>query len=458
MEFMLVGEIKFKNKKIAIFRDKNFRHTFLEKDGENYSYLDYETYMEIDRIYNKKILYFPGEVKKGQKFKFVPKMLVSIGGALVAVTLTLTGCQNVNAVSDTQIVMPHNLFDAHEFISEDYYSIDESSKQIYIYSDDALTQFLPNEYKENPTYEQLYSAIAENQNIDDNFKEYMYEFVDNLQKANMNLDLRPFYMNIKTLKVDYVSGADMKGITGGEAKGVFFPDRHTIYINKEKDESLLNVVRPHEIGHMMNNLYFDYKGYTAIRDFSRNGSYGFMVEEGMDSLFVDTIYGMDPSELPYRFVNNYSKALIDSTDYSFETYINGSITEYENTLANEMEYSMSQEYPLMDLMYDISNAGTEYIYEEYDRSNYTKIDMTFAYIYFNNLITNTSSYEDVLKIYQDYIDTIIANNEKGVIINIDSVNIVFKNVLQEKNLQYDISDNLYDNVQISQLNTNNITK
>jgi hypothetical protein len=35
---------------------------------------------------------------------------------------------------------------------------------------------------------------------------------------------------------------------------------------------------------------------------------------------------------------------------------------------------------------------------------------------------------------------------------------VFKNVLQEKNLQYDISDNLYDNVQISQLNTNNITK
>ena len=458
MDFILVGEITFKNKTIAIFRDKNFRNTFLERNGEEYSYLDYETYMKLDSLYNKKILYFPSQ-RKGQKFNFVPKMLLSIGGSLIAVTLTLSGCQSVNAIdSDIKIAMPHNLFDAHEFISEDYYSIDESSKQIYIYSADALTAFLPAEYKENPTYEQLYEAIAENQNIDDKFKETMYEFVDNLQKANLNIDLRPFYMNIRNLKVDYVSGADMKGITGGEAKGVFFPDRHTIYINKEKDESLLSFVKPHEIGHMMNNVYFDYKGYTAIRDFSRTGNYGFMIEEGMDSLFVDTIYGMDTEELPYRVVNNYSQLLLDSTDYSFETYINGSIKDYEEVLSDEMDYTMAQEYPTMDLIYDMSSAGTEYIYEEYNRDNYEKIDMTFAYIYFNNLISNTSSYEDVLRVYQDYINTMLVNNNKGVIINIDSVNTVLRNVLKEKNLQYDISDNLYDNVQISQMNTNNLSK
>ena len=106
----------------------------------------------------------------------------------------------------------------------------------------------------------------------------------------------------------------------------------------------------------------------------------------------------------------------------------------------------------------MSSAGTEYIYEEYNRDNYEKIDMTFAYIYFNNLISNTSSYEDVLRVYQDYINTMLVNNNKGVIINIDSVNTVLRNVLKEKNLQYDISDNLYDNVQISQMNTNNLSK
>lgn len=456
MDFILVSEITINNRKIAIFRDKNFRNTFLERNGNEYSYLDYETYIKLDNLYNKKIVYFPDKIKKGQKFNFVPKMLVSVGGALIAVTLTLTGCQSVSAT--TNIVMPHNLFDAHEFIYEDNYSIDESSKRIYISSADALTNFLPSEYKQNPSYEQLYTAIAENQNIDDNFKIYLNEFVDNLQKANMNLDLRPFYMNIKELKVDYVSAGDMIGITGGEAKGVFVPDQHTIYINREKDESLLSVVRPHEIGHMMNNLYFNYKGYTAIRDFSTSGNYGFMVEEGMDSLFVDTIYGMDPIELPYRVVNNYSKTLIDSTNYSLEDYINGSIKEYEEAINNEIDFSTYQNYSSMDLIYDLSSSGTEYIYEEYNNHNYGNIDTTFAHIYFNNLINQSSSYEEILNVYQKYIDTIIVNNDKGAIVNINAVNAELKAILKSKNIQYDVSDNLYNEDQLSQIISNNYSK
>ena len=361
-------------------------------------------------------------------------------GILAACIMLIVGCNGCGQSSS--IEMPHNPFDKYELISGDGYSVDEALKRIYVFSSERLTDLLPKEYVENPEYEDIRKAIQDNSDIDDTFKSYLDEFVSKLEASDYKIDLRPFYMNISMLKVVYVSEAEMTAIIQQpNGQGVYLPDLHAIYLNEEGNKDIVYAVIPHEIGHMLNNLYFEYKGYTVIRDFCEPVNYGFILEEGLDSLFVDTIYEIDPKELPYRISNNYSQALINSTDYSFETYVNGSVIDYESVLDSSVK-DILPEYDFNNLIYDISNANSDYKQGEYNSDTYKSLDLTYATIYFDSVINESSTSEEIRKVYDDYISIVSAQDTEGVIINRDMVHNALKDVLTRKSIPLDVLEEL----------------
>ena len=337
--------------------------------------------------------------------------------------MLLWGCGESNGIK-----MPGNPFDPNEYISEEGYSVDEPLKTIRIEDADHLTYFLPEKYRENPSYDQLREAIRQNENLDDTVREYLNSFVDQLESAGYNIDLRPFYMNICTVKVSYVSDAEMKGIVGG-GKGVFMPDQHTIYLNEEDNSVPLEFLLPHEIGHMLCNLYFDYKGYTAIRDFCVV-TYGFIVEEGMDSLFADTLIGKDPIELPYRVCNNYCRVLMEATGYSFESYVNHCIYDYRDVL--DQEYANGSGVDGDTIISLLDGATRDYRLKEYVPENYEDLDRAFSWIYFDHMLSSTSSKDEVKAAYDRYQEIVDAQTANGSFMNADIVKSTMQEVLSQK--------------------------
>ncbi len=357
---------------------------------------------------------------------------ICISAACIMLLIGCYGC------GQTTVEMPHNPFDGNELIIGNDYTVDEALKRINVYSSARLTDFLPQKYVENPEYEDIRKAIQDNSDIDDTFKSYLEDFVSKLEASNYNIDLRPFYMNISMLKVVYVGESEMTSIIQQpNGQGVFMPDIHTVYLNKDGNKDIVYAVIPHEIGHMLNNLYFEYKGYTVIRDFCKAVNYGFILEEGLDSLFVDTLFEIDPKELPYRIPNNYSQVLINGTDYSFEKYVNGSVIDYQSVLDNSVK-DILPEYDFDDLLFDIANANNDYKHDAYNSETYKSLDLIFSTVYFDSIINENSTSNEIREAYDDYISTVSAQDPEGVILNKDMVNKALEEALTRKNISLDV--------------------
>ena len=338
------------------------------------------------------------------------RKIIIIAGIAAAIAVLMTIIFIVHNAG-SEVRLPSDPFNASEFISCDGYDIDESTKKIWVYDSDALTLFLNKKDRSNPTYDDIRSAISENETIIEDFKPYLNEFVDKLESAypDRELDLRPFYLNIRNLEVKYLTEAEMDGKQGYHGtKGVFYPDECRIYINSDAPDDLLKNVIPHEIGHMMSNYYGEYHGYTLIRDFCRSVNYGFIIEEGMDSLFVDTLYDIDPEGLPYQAVNNYSKLLMESSDYTFADFINGSIDEYLAVFGDRLSDDDADGYQAGDLINDLSEQMKAlYLdYSSYDNDRYSKLDELYSGLYFESYADQTTSVQEALKLYEHYIDTV----------------------------------------------------
>ncbi|MCR5031608.1 MAG: hypothetical protein K6A92_01975 [Lachnospiraceae bacterium] len=352
-------------------------------------------------------------------------------GAILTALIMLSALLLGGCGGSSGIKMPGNPFDPNEFIWEEGYSVDEALKTIRIQDAEHLTYFLPDKYRENPSYDQLREAIRQNENLDDTVRGYLESYVDRLETAGYNIDLRPFYMNLSTVKVAYVSNAEMVAIAGG-GKGVFMPDQHMIYLNEEDNSVPLDFLLPHEISHMLSNLYFDYKGYTAIRDFCVE-TYGFTVEEGLDSLFADTLIGEDPIELPYRVCNNYCRVLMEATDYSFETYINKCIYDYREVLNQENANGSGVDGDT--IIHLLEGATRDYRLNEYAAENYEELDRAFSWIYFEHTLSSTSSKDEVKASYDRYREILDTQTANGSFMNADIVKSTLQEVLTQKGSQ-----------------------
>ena len=114
-------------------------------------------------------------------------------------------------------------------ISKDCYSLygvfEEEESYDELISHDEISNLIG---KENITWEDVKTAINDNQNIPKDVKKMLLNGVDNLKNAGFNYDLSALYYNMTTINVEY--GKDNAFALAG---GYFDPNNHYFLIDKD---------------------------------------------------------------------------------------------------------------------------------------------------------------------------------------------------------------------------------
>lgn len=318
-----------------------------------------------------------------------------------------------------------------DLVLSDDYTIYEEDKEIHLYTTGALHNYYSG--KKDATYGDLREAMNENETITGDFKSFLSDFIDKLEEKYPNIDLTVFYYNIKNADVQYVSGEFMPGVMGATSpKGCFLPEGCKVYINSDCSYDELIQVVPHEIGHMLVNMIFEENGYTIQRDFCKTADYGFMVEEALNSKFVNDLMGIDSEDLPYQMPVNYIETFMDATGYPMEDYLNGSIIDYLNELvengineddaARTIGQMENQKYNIRK-QHDVDMKDSEFscLYEVY------------SYVYFKNKISAGLSSEEIYNVYMNFYNTLTTKIDYDKMDLTPVVDTLFK-VLKDKNI------------------------
>ena len=181
-------DIKYHNKTFTIFIDDNHRRTFLEKNelGE-YIYPTLEDFKVLNNIYN---IHNPLIEYDLRKYFFKEKVRLTSG--VLAITLLAT------ALGDTL---------ASNFKN---YHVEETEDSVVVTSVDAVKAMnLITDLKEldsilgysSVTKERVLAAATSNPNLNDYYKEIIYNLVNRVYEEYPSIDLRVFYENVKTLEI-----------------------------------------------------------------------------------------------------------------------------------------------------------------------------------------------------------------------------------------------------------------
>lgn len=411
MEFIRVAKFNYNDKTIVIFLNDLGEKTLMEEviDGvkTKYKYLDFKDYTYLYNTLLKKNLAW----KDSKKYKFIPKVKLAIGGLVILTTLT--GCTNNFTIPNENLqgmeissehLFPYKLTDKNEMIITDDYVVLEDLKKIHIYTNEGLHKYYTE--VDNVTYEDLRKAMNDNPDIVGDFKTFLSDFIDKLEEKYPNIDLTVFYYNIKNANVQFVTSEFMPGYNGTSApRGCFIPEGCKVYINTECSYEELEQVVPHEIGHMLVNMIFEKKGYTIQRDFCKSADYGFMVEEALNSKFVDDLMEIDAVDLPYQMPVNFIETFMEATNYTMEDYLSGSLIDYNNLL---IEHGIIEE--------DAARATVQIELQKYNIRGQQDVDMedsefaclyeVYSYVYFNNMIKEDMTHDEIVDIYMKFYNTL----------------------------------------------------
>ena len=123
-----------------------------------------------------------------------------------------------------------------------------------------------------------------------------------------------------------------------------------------------------------------------------------------------------------------------------------------------IDQNLVSDYNFDGYLNSVSSATLEYHFDEYDKANYTDLDEISATLFFDNKLNENCSFQNVIDAYNEYINNMVEQNNKGVFMNIDTVNSIFVNTLERKNIPFEVDDILYTQDTLPNLTTNTMTK
>ena len=283
-KFVYLNTIKFNNKRFKVFTSKTYPIYLLEilEDGSLCypEYEDFIAYFKQFMQFNSSMIYnFAGATTsrktsnkttiKPKNFNFMPKVLkrteTTVKAITLALALVLSGCSQSTSVtpptkSPETTESPsnnsaenetENETNASEFEEDDLKRFKEDLKKfgdsqgydIYFPNFDSAfihqynceefggdTIFCKNigEFKKyinqkgKPTYEDLKNIFAKNETLPEEYKEWINEGLDNLQKEMPNLDLSVLYHNAQKMTFTEATAKDIKEKLGRDTIVSYF--------------------------------------------------------------------------------------------------------------------------------------------------------------------------------------------------------------------------------------------
>ena len=240
-------DITYNNKIFTIFIDNHNRRTFLQKDQKGeYIYPTLEDFKILNHIYNIHNPFLSSDLKD---YFFKEKIRFASG------VLALT-------------VVTSSLSNTLEEIFKNY-QVEITEEEITLIEEDTTPelQFI-NDLKEldnilgytDISKEQVILAIESNNNISNYYKEIMKNLINKVCEEYPNIDLRVFYKNIKTLKINELTEQDFHSQFSEFTVANY--DSVTNTVNLSPNVSLKTLY--HEFAHVMWTFYWPDLGIYRV--------------------------------------------------------------------------------------------------------------------------------------------------------------------------------------------------
>ena len=222
-----------------------------------------------------------------------------------------------------------------------------------------VEEFTEEMYGREIKFDDLRNATKNDKNLSDNIKSYIYKGIDNIEKANLGIDLGPLYYTLSGLKVEFIN--DKNGITG-----CYDPYSRTVILNKalaENDEVLIKRFYHEVFGHGMVVAYAKKDGKQLLCmnripmlyiDYLEYNSDVFYLGSELDEGFADiiTAYALGEtidcsnSKWSYKEASYTLLYYLSISDVELGEYANKGLMRFLNKLVakgyNELMYVIPQ--------------------------------------------------------------------------------------------------------------------
>lgn len=194
----------------------------------------------------------------------------------------------------------------------------ENDWYLYLYDSEYLDMWL--DYG-SVTPEQLKARVRANPDITPRFQDFLCLFIDRLAEKQPQAELRPFYENLKTLKVVECTERElMMASLSPDSSGCYVSTENCIYVLKDKEypEGTWDFqVMFHELCHAMRTYRRNEEDprlgktvtYTAGLRHSE-----VIPDEMFNSLFAVSLFDYDEWDIAYQLQSNYLALIFQSTD------------------------------------------------------------------------------------------------------------------------------------------------
>ena len=191
----------------------------------------------------------------------------------------------------------------------------ESDWYLYLYDSAYLDLWLDTPV----THAQLKALVRTNPDIPAAFRDFLCLFIDRLAEKQSQADLRPFYENLKTLKVAECDERELlMASLSADFSGCYVSSENYIYVRKDKTytEGTWDFqVMFHELCHAMRTYHRTEKDPRLGKDILYTaGLYHCEVlpDEMFHSVFAVSLFDYDEWDIAYQLQSNY--LLLQSTD------------------------------------------------------------------------------------------------------------------------------------------------
>ncbi len=327
--------IKYRNKLFDVFLTSLSKKVFLEvkkqQNKEYYVYPQLSDYIGLSMIYNQEedILY-------SKKYHFTERLQIATVAGIIAIS-GLVIHKASNFVDKNYQIDKHNpsqLVQQNEEIN--YSSYSKIGDTIYIYHNDALTNF---GFKEI-SFHELRENVELNNKLKDSEKEYIKEYINALEERLPEIDLRILNENIKTLEIETIPNEEWDK---PKVEAYYEPNLNKIYV-KESYDSIIQEkeVYYHELGHVLNNGNMTYMDpntsveYRLIKRFYTDNNYGKSFSEGFNTILTQYLLTSDWQSYFQNGVHRYNayqevsnigyQILMLNGNYNIYDYLNGNVT------------------------------------------------------------------------------------------------------------------------------------
>lgn len=431
-EYRRVLEFKYKNQKYRMYLDNNNRRFFLKvNDGGDLSYVTDREFAELTIFFasTPKIMKIR---KDAPRENIVPKVIS--GGVTVALTLSviLGGFTQIGfkfenlfpSLSASQVIESEedlgnyiSLASSEENQAFDTYRYKDENK-IEIYDMDYLDMVME---KEDIGLDNLIEAVNINPSIHGEFKEILYEYCEALTSKYPNIDLRVFYNNLKTLKVEELSEEEIYDKMGySDCYGYYVRNSNEIYVLENmdyKNNPWAHQVIYHEITHSLRigNYEIDGKKVKVLPEGPNFNNE--ITSEALTSLFAVSLFDYEEDDIAYQLQSNYYSIMLECMDnYDLSDYADHSLSYFVDKLD---EYNKDDDFAgiILELIYDQYKEHHSSLIEV-DQSEYYPIYDYICDMYYRRYITDDMTYDEATSVADILVSKVTCNVPSGY--NIDT--------------------------------------